>query len=400
MLLCCAPGGPYGVSLHENRVEPRLDAARVLPCSTSTHFDARRVCSGPLCAPQTQRQLQLSLEAHGRYIASLMEQEGLTSRLPELSGGAPAAAPVAAGGAAGGMIAPPPPQQQLQHQPQLLQPQGSLPAGGSSEAHAAAGAGTMVVHQQQQQHVHHHHQQQQVQMQQHARHCDTCGAGGAGGAPSGGSSMQQLQAAEQQRTELVVAGRLGSMPAPASSSPLAGQAHQQQPLAGGAAHLVHVHSHTPGGQPHVQHQDAFAGAATAAAHASPGLPQSHSHLLPADLSSNAGPDTSAGQIKPEPDMSQQQQQQEQQEAEQLAQGLLNDSSAGAGAVSGSDGGGLGDFDFGDFGDLDGGAQGGLLGPGDLIGIAELEAAAAHEQQQEQEHDPLDADRAKRQRVEP
>ena len=29
---------------------------------------------------QTQRQLQLSLEAHGRYIASLMEQEGMAPR--------------------------------------------------------------------------------------------------------------------------------------------------------------------------------------------------------------------------------------------------------------------------------------------------------------------------------
>lgn len=35
---------------------------------------------------ESQRQLQLSLEAHGRYIASLMEQEGLTRKLPELSG--------------------------------------------------------------------------------------------------------------------------------------------------------------------------------------------------------------------------------------------------------------------------------------------------------------------------
>ena len=33
---------------------------------------------------ESQRQLQMSLEAHGRYIASLMEQEGLTQRLPSL----------------------------------------------------------------------------------------------------------------------------------------------------------------------------------------------------------------------------------------------------------------------------------------------------------------------------
>ena len=32
---------------------------------------------------QAQRQLQLSLEAHGRYITSLIQREGLEGRLPQ-----------------------------------------------------------------------------------------------------------------------------------------------------------------------------------------------------------------------------------------------------------------------------------------------------------------------------
>ncbi|KAG2452748.1 hypothetical protein HYH02_002978 [Chlamydomonas schloesseri] len=341
---------------------------------------------------ETQRQLQLSLEAHGRYIASLMEQEGLTSRLPELSGGAPAAPPAAPGG----MLAPPPQPQQQQQQQQLLQPQGSLPAGGTTaglDAAAATGCGGGEGPQ----------VQQQQQQQHHVRHCETCGAGGA---PSGGSSMQQLQAAEQQRNELAAAGRLGSMPAAASSSPHAGHAPLQPPGA-------HLHVPTPGmhqqQQQHIQPQDSYAGAAAAAAaQASPAaLPQSHSHTLPGDMSSSGvmeqpGP----GLVKAEPGLSPQQQQQQPQMQQDADQGLLGDGGAGAAGVSGSDGGGLGDFDFGDFGDLDGSAQGGLLGPGDLIGIAELEAAAAHDQQQQlqqlhqqEEQEQLDADRVKRQRLE-
>jgi hypothetical protein len=43
----------------------------------------------PACALQQQRQLQLSLEAHGRYIASLIEKEGITNPMsiqPSLNG--------------------------------------------------------------------------------------------------------------------------------------------------------------------------------------------------------------------------------------------------------------------------------------------------------------------------
>lgn len=32
---------------------------------------------------QAQRQLQVSLEAHGRYITSLIQKEGLQGRLPQ-----------------------------------------------------------------------------------------------------------------------------------------------------------------------------------------------------------------------------------------------------------------------------------------------------------------------------
>ena len=53
--------------------------------------------------PQTQRQLQLSLEAHGRYIASLMEQEGLGHRLQDIAGiTAPGPAPTRGCGTGGG----------------------------------------------------------------------------------------------------------------------------------------------------------------------------------------------------------------------------------------------------------------------------------------------------------
>ena len=42
----------------------------------------------PACHPpclQSQRKLQLSLEAHGRYITSLIEQEGLKNKLPTMA---------------------------------------------------------------------------------------------------------------------------------------------------------------------------------------------------------------------------------------------------------------------------------------------------------------------------
>lgn len=69
---------------------------------------------------QTQRQLQHSLEVHQRYIHSLMEQEGLAHRIPEMSAalasgpgappahtGAAGAAAAAAGAAGGGVLAGP-----------------------------------------------------------------------------------------------------------------------------------------------------------------------------------------------------------------------------------------------------------------------------------------------------
>ncbi len=34
---------------------------------------------------ESQRQLQLSLDAHGKYISSLIERQGLHSRLPDIA---------------------------------------------------------------------------------------------------------------------------------------------------------------------------------------------------------------------------------------------------------------------------------------------------------------------------
>ncbi len=48
------------------------------------------------CDSQSQRQLQLSLEAHGRYISTLIERQGLRGRLSEISGGAGGLNPLAA----------------------------------------------------------------------------------------------------------------------------------------------------------------------------------------------------------------------------------------------------------------------------------------------------------------
>ena len=45
---------------------------------------------------QSQRQLQLSLEAHGRYISTLIERQGLRGKLSEISGSAGGLNPLAA----------------------------------------------------------------------------------------------------------------------------------------------------------------------------------------------------------------------------------------------------------------------------------------------------------------
>jgi hypothetical protein len=82
---------------------------------------------------QTQRQLQHSLEVHQRYIHSLMEQEGLAHRIPQMS------ADLARGPAAPGSVvseampAQPPAGRSMQHQ------QLSFDTGATS-AHAAAAA--------------------------------------------------------------------------------------------------------------------------------------------------------------------------------------------------------------------------------------------------------------------
>lgn len=49
----------------------------------SVYTAALAACHSPCL--QSQRKLQLSLEAHGRYITSLIEQEGLKDKLPTMA---------------------------------------------------------------------------------------------------------------------------------------------------------------------------------------------------------------------------------------------------------------------------------------------------------------------------
>ena len=77
---------------------PPQPSARNAGARPATRLPTRRLCSSfpPL---QAQRQLQLSLEAHGRYISGLLEQSGLKGQLPadlvQSAGLAPAGQPPA-----------------------------------------------------------------------------------------------------------------------------------------------------------------------------------------------------------------------------------------------------------------------------------------------------------------
>ena len=59
-------------SSHCSALLPPVHTAALLP---TCHFPRL----------QSQRKLQLSLEAHGRYITSLIEQEGLKDKLPAMA---------------------------------------------------------------------------------------------------------------------------------------------------------------------------------------------------------------------------------------------------------------------------------------------------------------------------
>lgn len=127
-LLVLTPGGHAGARC-ACQAGPREQARRL---ASASEADARHRPCCPTSPPlQTQRQLQLSLEAHSRYITSLLEQSELKGQLPaglvhSSSGAAgPPAAPAAAAAAASREQAQQQAQQQVQQaeQPQAQQRQ-------------------------------------------------------------------------------------------------------------------------------------------------------------------------------------------------------------------------------------------------------------------------------------
>ncbi|GIL65169.1 hypothetical protein Vafri_18966 [Volvox africanus] len=367
---------------------------------------------------ETQRQLQLSLEAHGRYIASLMEQEGLTGKLSELSN-SPLRGSAAQRRASSGLG--PSAQQQQQQQPLSYMGTGqggaeattavSVKDGGGKagcDAGGAASSGLRLPGQQLQQPAtaavvasatRQPHllpppslqQQQQPQLQQqHSLHqqpqlhtvgsggallqrMPSLGCGGGGMSISGGSSMHQQIQQDQHRSELLRVSRLGSLPTP--GSPVTGelpqgQLQQQHTLTAGQAPGVGYGAGGELQQPQKQQQ--------------PPQQQRQSQL------STHHANEEAGHISTE-------QQQEQQRRSQLLQahqqphsvaraslkqprlelGLGDPLPPGMGPDSG--GGGVGpfpDLDFAEFGDFDSSnlEQQNLLGPGDLLNMSDVEAA--------------------------
>ncbi|GLI59172.1 hypothetical protein VaNZ11_001001 [Volvox africanus] len=366
---------------------------------------------------ETQRQLQLSLEAHGRYIASLMEQEGLTGKLSELSN-----SPLRGGATqrrASGGLGPLPPsvQQQQQSLSYMGAGQGgaeattavSLKDGGGKavgDAGGAASSGLRLPGQQvqqpatvavvtsatRQQHLlpppslhqqHSLHQQPQLHtagsggaLLQRMTSLG-CGGGGGGMSISGGSSMQQQMQQDQHRSELLRASRLGSLPTP--GSPVTGELSQGQ--------LQEQHALTAGQVPGV----GYGAGAEMQQPQKQQLPQQRRQLQLSPHHANG----EVGHIPTE----QQQQQQEQQHHSQLLQaqqqphsvsraslkqprlelGLGDPLPSGMGPDSGS--GGMGpfpDLDFAEFGDYDSSnlEQQNLLGPGDLLTMSDVEGATA------------------------
>ncbi|KAG2491796.1 hypothetical protein HYH03_009956 [Edaphochlamys debaryana] len=356
---------------------------------------------------ETQRQLQLSLEAHGRYIASLMEQEGLTSRLPQLSSGDGPTAQLALpgpGGEGGG--------DGLQRQPSGIGGGGGGPqqggplvgATGQGVDHAGLGGvgpdGRRISSQGlgapspqallpfQLSSAGQPTGRHQLGMQPSPQHLPGPGGdGGGGGGPgdehqrrrseiaydgtggsgltggaSGGSSVQQLAVAEAQRHDLMRAGRLGSMPSAAAAAL----------QAAGSNSLPQQHMYSPAQQDSLglsQQQQQQQAQADAQAHA-----QAHA----AAQEHAAAAAVAAGmQLS-------------------MAHAPSGSGLGDGGGGLGDGGGGLGDFDLADFvGDLDAsgvaalegqgfaGLQGGLQGDSEmglLAGIGDDLAAAAAEAQ--------------------
>jgi hypothetical protein len=135
---------------------------------------------------QTQRQLQHSLEVHQRYITSLMEQEGLAHRIPEMSAALAKGptGPAAAAAVPGSVVSEAMPAQHaadsMQHQ-QL----GYHNHNGTSSSRAAAApvvhpslpqyhpSGSNGIHLGNLQQQHHQQQQHALGMQQHVGHSRT-----------------------------------------------------------------------------------------------------------------------------------------------------------------------------------------------------------------------------------
>ena len=132
----------------------------MLPCCRQ-HWLPRT--SLPSARPQAQRQLQLSLEAHSRYITSLLEGSDLKARLPPhlAAGGSTCATPAA-------------------HQGLAEERDGG---GGGAQVPALAAAAAAVAQQQQQQAQQQQAQQQQQQQQQQQ---EGQAAAGKAAAASGG----------------------------------------------------------------------------------------------------------------------------------------------------------------------------------------------------------------------
>ncbi|GIM10979.1 hypothetical protein Vretimale_14549 [Volvox reticuliferus] len=383
---------------------------------------------------ETQRQLQLSLEAHGRYIASLMEQEGLTGKLSELSS-SPLSGSAAQRRVSGGIGQLPPSVQQQQQQQQMpymgggqggnaaitaLSAKDGGKAGGRAggDAGGAVSSGLGLPAQQlpppataaaiasatRQPHLlppQSLHQQPQQQQQQHTLHqqsqLHTVGSSGAllsrmpslgngGMSISGGSSMQQQIQQDQQRAELLRASRLGSLPTP--GSPVTGELpqgqRQQHALTAGQAPGLGYGTGAEIQQPQQKHP--------------PQEPPRQQRQLQLSIH-HANGDVAHSAIEQQQQQQQQQQQEQEQEhrsqllqtQQQLHSGCSKQSRLGLGLGeplppgmaqdAGGGGGGVGvftDLDFADFADYDSSSleQQNLLGPGDLLNMSDVEAVTA------------------------
>eukprot|EP00887_Chlorella_sp_A99_P006079 scaffold22.g6079.t1 len=119
----CSGGDPE--ALRHRQLEQALLLQTEMQRKLAEQLEAR--AGAPACR-RAQRQLQLSLEAHGRYIQGLLEQSGLRSRLPPdlaqpppaLAGGLGATAERQPAAAAEALS---PPQQQPKHAAQVQQQQ-------------------------------------------------------------------------------------------------------------------------------------------------------------------------------------------------------------------------------------------------------------------------------------